>query len=221
MRLLAIDTALDCCSVGVLAGDSPVTRSVMAGRGHAEILMDMIGDALAEAGVPIGTVERIAVTVGPGSFTGLRIGIAAARGLALVTGAAVVGVGTLAAHAAAARALAGAVPVLALIAAGRGRLYGALYDDDGRERIAPAIGSADEFARLAGDGIRLAGSGAEAVAALAPAAAARIVLRDAAPDIAAVARLGAGSPPPVGPVRPLYLRPPDARPQASAALARR
>src|SRR5690606_24201137 len=131
------------------------------------------------------------------------------------------GVGTLAAHAAAVRALAGAVPVLALIAAGRGRLYGALYDADGGERIAPAIGSADEFARLAGDGIRLAGSGAEAVAALAPAAAARIVLRNAAPDIAAVARLGAASPPPVGPVRPLYLRPPDARPQASAVLARR
>jgi tRNA threonylcarbamoyl adenosine modification protein YeaZ len=221
MRLLAIDTALDCCSVGVLTARGAVTRSEVVGRGHAEILLRLVKDALAEAAVTVSDIDRIAVTVGPGSFTGLRIGIAAARGLALVTGCPVVGIGTLAAHAAAARQAQGAVPVLALITAGRGDVYGALYDGDGAVVAAPAVGPAARFAPLAGSDTWLAGSGADAVAALVPASAARVAHRVGAPDIAAVLRLGAGAPPPDGAVRPLYLRPPDARPQAAAALARR
>jgi tRNA threonylcarbamoyl adenosine modification protein YeaZ len=225
MRLLAIDTALDACSVGVTDGELLVTRSEIVGRGHAEILMGLITGALAEAGLAVSDITRIAVTVGPGSFTGLRIGIAAARGLALVTGAEVVGIGTLAVHAEEARAARGAasvaVPVLALIAAGRGEIYGARYSADGREEVPPAVAAPAYFAALIEDNVVLAGSGADAVAALAPGAERRIVHRHAAPDIAALCRLGVRAAAASGPVRPLYLRPPDAKPQAAAALARR
>jgi tRNA threonylcarbamoyl adenosine modification protein YeaZ len=221
MRLLAIDTALDACSVGVTDGELLVTRSEIVGRGHAEILMGLITGALAEAGLAVSDITRIAVTVGPGSFTGLRIGIAAARGLALVTGAEVVGIGTLAVHAEEARAMRGAVPVLALIAAGRGEIYGARYSADGREDVPPAVAAPAYFAALIEDDVALAGSGADAVAALVPGADRRIVHRHAAPDIAALCRLGVRAPAAKAPVRPLYLRPPDAKPQAAAALARR
>jgi tRNA threonylcarbamoyladenosine biosynthesis protein TsaB len=221
MRLLAIDTALDACSVGVTAGERLVTRSESVGRGHAEILMGLIAGALAEAGLAVSDITRIAVTVGPGSFTGLRIGIAAARGLALVTGAEVVGIGTLAVHAEEARAARGDVGVLALIAAGRGEIYGARYSSDGREEVPPAVAAPGHFAALVEDDVVLAGSGADAVAALVPGAERRIVHRRAAPDIAALCRLGVRALAPSAPVRPLYLRPPDAKPQAAAALARR
>jgi tRNA threonylcarbamoyl adenosine modification protein YeaZ len=221
MRLLAIDTALDACSVGVTDGDRLVTRSEIVGRGHAEILMGLITGALAEANLSAADITRIAVTVGPGSFTGLRIGIAAARGLALVTGAEVVGIGTLAVHAEEVRAERGDVRVLALIAAGRGEIYGARYSADGREEVPPAVAAPAYFAALVEDDVVLAGSGADAVAALMPGAERRIVHRHAAPDIAALCRLGVRAAAASGPVRPLYLRPPDAKPQAAAALARR
>ena len=114
MRLLAIDTTAEACSVGIHAGDPPdVLLSEVIGRGHAERLVGMIDAAMSTAGLSYQDLERIVVTVGPGSFTGVRVGIAAARGLALVTGCPAIGVGTLAVHAEAARAMAGAQPILA------------------------------------------------------------------------------------------------------------
>ena len=142
MRLLAIDTALDACSVAVVAGDRTVALSEAGDRGHAERLMAMIAETLAAAGVSLAGIERIAVTVGPGSFTGTRIGIAAARALALANGTPTVGITTLAVHAAEARPAFPDRPVLAVIAAGRGELYGMLTAADGSEAHAPAVGSA-------------------------------------------------------------------------------
>src|SRR5688572_11362625 len=102
MRVLAIDTALEACSAavpdtenGVLASE---TRSMA--RGHAEALMPLIARVMGEAKTPFADLDRIAVTTGPGSFTGLRVGIAAARGIALATGKPAFGVTTLAAFAA-------------------------------------------------------------------------------------------------------------------------
>ena len=112
MNLLAIDTALEACSVGVAVdGGSPVFVSETIGRGHAERLFGMISAAMEQAGIGYAALDRIAVTIGPGSFTGIRVGIAAARGLALVTGCPVAGIGTLAVLAESARAAAGTVPV--------------------------------------------------------------------------------------------------------------
>ena len=103
MRILAVDTALSACSVCVLdagAAAPAALRSEIMDRGHAEALMPMLADL--ERDVPGGfaAIDKIAVTVGPGSFTGLRVGLAAARAMGVGLGIPVVGVGTLAAFAA-------------------------------------------------------------------------------------------------------------------------
>ncbi len=223
MRLLAIDTAFEACSVAVAADNgAPVIRTEIVDRAHAERLMPMIEDAMGAAGLALADLDRIAVTVGPGSFTGLRIGIAAARGLALVTGADAVGVGTLAVHAEEARAEFGACPILALIAAGRGEVYGQSFTDDGSPASEPAVGPPETFVRLIAANTLIAGSGADALASvLGQEAEARTVHRRAAPDPAALLRLARAASSAGAPPRPLYLRPPDAKPQTAAAVARR
>jgi tRNA threonylcarbamoyladenosine biosynthesis protein TsaB len=218
MRLLAIDTALDACSVGVVDGDVTVSRTEIVGRGHAEILMGMIEAAMAEAKLAFADLDRIAVVVGPGSFTGLRVGIAAARGFALVTGKPAVGIGTLDVHAEEARALVGAKPVLVVNAAGRGDMYGAVFAADGGVVMPAAVGSAQIFAAHVTGEMVIAGSGADLVLAALPMDhLPAIVHRRASPDIAALCRLAlrvaaTGEAP-----RPLYLRPPDAKPQSAAS----
>jgi tRNA threonylcarbamoyladenosine biosynthesis protein TsaB len=221
MNLLAIETALDRCSVGVAAsGRPPVLVSETIGRGHAERLFGMISGAMAEAGLGFSDLDRIAVTVGPGSFTGVRVGIAAARGLALVTGCPVAGIGTLDVIAETAREIAGSLPVMAVLDAKRDEVYAQAFDAAGRPLWEPEAGPAAGFADRISVGMVLAGSGSRLVAASFPAST-RIVHEDTAPDIAALVRLGLEAPPPSGPPRPLYLRPPDARPQAAAMVARR
>ena len=223
MRLLAIDTSLEACSVGIVTDDGrAVLRSEILGRGHAERLMGMVAEAMAEAGLAFADLERIAVTVGPGSFTGLRVGIAAARGFALVTGCPAVGIGTLAVHAEAARHDIGETPILAVLAAGRGEIYGQSFAADGSAEGPVEAGPPETFARRIGANTLIAGSGADALAEiLGDEARARTVHRDAAPDIGALCRLGRAAPPPVEAPRPLYVRPPDARPQAASRIARR
>jgi tRNA threonylcarbamoyladenosine biosynthesis protein TsaB len=222
MRLLAIDTALEACSVGVVANGKTVMRSEIIGRGHAEILMGMIEDELREAALTVADLDRIAVTVGPGSFTGLRVGIAAARGLALVLGKPAVGIGTLAVHAEEARAARGLHPALAVIAAGRGEIYGAVYAADGRETLTAQAGSPEVFAAEVTDGMLIAGSGADLILAALPMdSKAEVAHRHSAPDIAALCRLALAAPAPTAAPRPLYLRAPDAKPQGSARVARR
>ena len=222
MRLLAIDTALEACAVGVVGGARDVFVSEIIGRGHAERLMGMIADAMAEAGLAYGDLDRIAVTVGPGSFTGLRVGIAAARGLALVTGAASVGIGTLAVHAESARHEIGAVPVLAVLAASRGEIYGQSFAGDGMPESPPAAAPAEAFARRIAANTLIAGSGAAALAALlGDEARARTVHERSAPDIASLCRLALSAPLAGEAPRPLYLRPPDAKPQLAGRIARR
>jgi tRNA threonylcarbamoyladenosine biosynthesis protein TsaB len=110
--------------------------------------------------------------------------------------------------------------VLAVLDARRDEVYGQLFAADGTPATEPAVGDAAMFAGLIGPDTLLAGSGAEAVAAVAGVGEARIVHRDACPDVAAVLRLGRAAPPSVAPPRPLYLRPPDARPQAGSVARR-
>jgi tRNA threonylcarbamoyladenosine biosynthesis protein TsaB len=105
MLVLGIDTSAEACAVAVVADGAVLAR---AGRemthGHAEALMPIVAEAMAAAGRALGDVGLVAVTVGPGSFTGVRTGIAAARGIALGAGARAVGVSSLAAVAAGALA---------------------------------------------------------------------------------------------------------------------
>src|ERR1041385_4743872 len=102
MRILAIDTALEACSAAVIDTEHGrvATESQPMDRGHAEAVMPLIGRVMRQADMPFTALDRIGVTTGPGSFTGLRVGIAAARGIALSTGKPAFGVTTLAAFAA-------------------------------------------------------------------------------------------------------------------------
>lgn len=221
MNLVCIDTALEACSVGVIAGDQRIFRSEVVGRGHAELLMGLIEAAMAEARLAWTDVERIAVTVGPGSFTGLRVGIAAARGLALVTGAPALGIGTLAIHAETVRHEIGQTPVLVVLAAGRGEIYGQSFAADGAEEGPPAAAAPEVFARRIAGNTLIAGSGAAAlIEILGEEARARTVHERSAPDIAALCRLALVTPPTGESPRPLYLRPPDAKPQTAGRIAR-
>jgi len=222
MRLIAIDTSWEACSVGVIADGRTLTRSEIVRRGHAEILMGMIEDALTAAQLAVADLDRIAVTVGPGSFTGLRVGIAAARGLALVLGKVAIGIGTLAVDAEEARAANGARAVLAALAAGRGEIYGAIYAADGSEMLSPRTASAEVLAAEVTDGMLIAGSGADLILAALPMdTTAQIAHRHSAPDVAALCRLALAAPEATASPRPLYLRPPDAKPQAAARIAHR
>src|SRR5471030_369737 len=103
MLILAIDTALDACAAAVLDTDTGqliAVESQPMKRGHAEALMPLIARVMKQAELPFAALDRIAVTTGPGSFTGLRVGLSAARGIALATGKPAVGLSTLAAFAA-------------------------------------------------------------------------------------------------------------------------
>src|SRR6185436_6170923 len=115
MKLLAIDTAANLCAACVFDGDAGrelgrASRDI--GKGHAEVLMDVIGEALAGAGVTYADLGAIAVAVGPGSFTGIRVGVSAARGLALALKIPSVGVNALEALAFEARQTLGPQPVM-------------------------------------------------------------------------------------------------------------
>ena len=202
-------------------GAHQVLKSEIIGRGHAERLMGMIDAAMAEAGLAFTDLDRVAVTVGPGSFTGLRVGIAATRGLALVSGSPTVGIGTLAVHAETARHEIGEAPVLAVLAAGRGEIYGQSFAADGTPDGPPEAAPAETFARRIAANTLIAGSGAAALAEiLGDEARARTVHTRSAPDIASLCRLGAAAPAAREAPRPLYLRPPDAKPQLAGRVAR-
>jgi tRNA threonylcarbamoyl adenosine modification protein YeaZ len=227
MRVLAIDTALEACSVALLDTAQPdraVLESQPMTRGHAEALMPMIARVFNRAAVDANQIDRVAVTVGPGSFTGLRVGIAAARGIALAAGKPAVGLTTLASYAAPLIAENDAVPVVVAIDARHGHVYLQVFGAGGLTLVKPAVLHAGEAARLARGGPpQLVGTGAELLACAWPAGERLPVLVSdrRAPDIDWVARLGAAAPVTGAPPKPLYLRAPDAQPQEAAQLGRR
>lgn len=217
MILLALDTALGACSACLFDMES---REVLAravepmDKGHAERLMPMVAEMAEQAGISPQACGRFVATVGPGSFTGLRVALSAARAMATVTGGEVVGVSTLSALAAPWLAQGAAIAVA--IDARHDHVYCALVDAAGRALAEPAYRSARDFAELAAAiPSRLVGSGAALVAAHWPKGTAAAVATDPAgyPDIEWVARLGAAADPALAPPLPLYLKPPDAKPQ--------
>ncbi len=100
MKILAIDTALEACSAAVYDSEAERTLSFISHdmrRGHAEALIPIISDAMKAANLEFSELDRIATTIGPGSYTGLRVGISAAKGISLASGKPAVGITTLAA----------------------------------------------------------------------------------------------------------------------------
>jgi tRNA threonylcarbamoyl adenosine modification protein YeaZ len=227
MRVLAIDTALEACSAAVLdteQGGISARESLPMVRGHAEALLPLIARVMDSAGLEFAALDRIAVTTGPGSFTGLRVGIAAARGIALAAGKPAVGLSTLAAYAAPLIAADDTVPVVAVIDARHDHVYLQVFGPGGRTVVTSRVASLREALRAAATGApRLIGTAAEMLAAAWPAGqrAPRLVDARRAPDVDWVARLGAAATDTGVPPKPLYLRAPDAQPQNAAQLARR
>ncbi|QRG08186.1 tRNA (adenosine(37)-N6)-threonylcarbamoyltransferase complex dimerization subunit type 1 TsaB [Xanthobacter dioxanivorans] len=227
MYVLAIDTALGACSAAVLdtEADAIVSGdSLLMERGHAEALIPLVEQVMAAAGLDFEHLARIAVTIGPGSFTGLRVGLSAARGFGLTANRPVVGVTTLAALAAPYLAQDDAVPVVSAIDARHGHVYLQMFGVGARTLIAARVTSVREAARSVAIGaVRLVGSGAQLVAdAWPPSEQEPLSVDDAAAaDVAWVARLGAVADPEAAEPRPLYLRAPDAKPQDKARIARR
>jgi len=227
MRVLAIDTALEACAAAVLDTESGAVaahESLPMLRGHAEALMPLVKRVMERAGLTFTQLDRVAVTTGPGSFTGLRVGIAAARGIGLASGKPVVGLSTLAAFAAPFIAADDALPVAAAIDARHGQVYLQVFGPGGRTIVAPRICSLREALRAAaGGGPRLTGTAAAMLAAAWPKGERppSHVDQRSAPDIDWVARLGAAADEKAAPPKPLYLRAPDAQPQNASQLARR
>ncbi len=221
--ILAIDTALDATSVCVLGrGDTvPVAAETLPMRaGHAEALLPMVDRIVSRHG-GFEAVERVAVTIGPGSFTGIRIGVAAARAIGLACDVPVVGVSSLAALAAPAIAGGRLLPVIAAIDARHGNVYVQSFGFGGATLLGPVLMSAANAARAFGRGpLRLVGSGAAAIAAEASplGIGTDLDLDNPLPDIAFVARLGFLADPGTALPRPLYLKAPDAKPPVASAL---
>jgi tRNA threonylcarbamoyladenosine biosynthesis protein TsaB len=217
MLILAIDTALDACAAGVLdtdAGKLIAHQSQAMKRGHAEALMPLIARVMKEPGISFATLDRIAVTTGPGSFTGLRVGLSAARGIALAAGKPVVGLTTLTAYAAPVVSQNGEQPVISAIDARHDQVYFQVVSGDGSSLIQPRVGSVDEALDAARFGApHLVGNAAQILADRWPADVPPPFKVDPqpAPDITWVAWLGAAVSPDTAPARPFYLRAPDAK----------
>ncbi|MBV9044956.1 MAG: tRNA (adenosine(37)-N6)-threonylcarbamoyltransferase complex dimerization subunit type 1 TsaB [Alphaproteobacteria bacterium] len=208
MKLLAIDTALGACSVAILDGDTVLAhRLVLMDRGHAEALAPMVEDAMAEAKLAFAVLSRLAVTTGPGTFTGQRVGLAFMRGLRVALHKPLTGISTLAAMGEAALAETKLPTAAALHDARRDEVYLQLV---GAQINGPEVLTfSDAVAKIASLGnLALAGTAAPAAKEKLPRATLSSIRQ---PDALWVARLAQRVPASDTPPKPLYLRAPDAK----------
>jgi tRNA threonylcarbamoyladenosine biosynthesis protein TsaB len=192
-------------------------------RGHAEAVMPLIARVMDEAACEFADLNRVAVTVGPGSFTGLRVGISAARGIALAAGRPAIGLSTLSALAAPHVAARTGDTIIAAIDARNEQVYFQVFAPNGTTIVTPRLDRLRAAVRAVPVGPTvITGSGARLVAAHWPSGSPLPRVEEhAAPDIGWIARLGAAAQDEGAPPKPLYLRRPDARPQDAGRLPRR
>jgi tRNA threonylcarbamoyladenosine biosynthesis protein TsaB len=230
MSILAFDTCMPACSAAVLRGDSGKAQLFRVyeqrERGHAEAIVPMILDVMAQAQIGFGELDRLAVTVGPGSFSGVRIGVATARGLALASGLPVARATTLEVMARQVIVGGGHGQAQCLgIAhdARRGEVYLGLFDRGGAPLSEPiVVGIDDALNLLPHSGVVVAGNGGPllAEAAMKSGRILATVLPDLLPDAGQLAEMAGALPVSTEPLRPLYLRAPDAKPQTAQILLR-
>ncbi|MBZ9762032.1 tRNA (adenosine(37)-N6)-threonylcarbamoyltransferase complex dimerization subunit type 1 TsaB [Mesorhizobium sp. CA8] len=222
MKLLAIDCAASLCAACVYdagAGEELGREVRDLGKGHAEHLMAVIETALQAGGIGYPDLDALTVSVGPGSFTGLRVGVSAARGLALALKIPAIGVTTLDALAVEGASAFPGRAVLAALDAGREEIHAALYDEVLAEAYGPSVVTLSGATTMAVNAEAvLVGTAAPQIAEMADRA------FDTGPvaataDIATYARLASIRGPGEKP-KPLYLRGADAKPQAGFILPR-
>ncbi|WP_137153900.1 tRNA (adenosine(37)-N6)-threonylcarbamoyltransferase complex dimerization subunit type 1 TsaB [Rhizobium sp. FKL33] len=214
MRLLLIDTSGPVCAAAIYdaeAGSLLSQRSEMIGKGHAELLPVMVDEIVAESGVPLADLDRVAVTVGPGSFTGIRVGVAMARGFGVALGKPVVGVSTLRIVAESVLEIGPPAPVMAVLDAKREEVYGQVFSPAGEALTDPvaydyagAQAAASRFQAItvgSGAGL-LTGGDADGADAFPLAVIGRIASRADEDEQAS----------------PLYIRGADAKPQTGFAV---
>ncbi len=226
MRILAIDTSCGAASAAIVEAGRVEPHAVATRkmtRGHAEALAPMIDEVGRQVEGGFASLDRIAVTIGPGSFTGIRVGLALARAMGLALGVPAVGVPTLVAFAAPLLSEPRPGIIAAAIDARHGAVYFQLFEASGRPLGPSRCDTLRECVRGIGAGpALLAGDAAGLVAAEAHRSGLPYDLAAAAdaPDIVAVARIGLALDPAQNPARPLYVKPPDARPNLAEPIAR-
>lgn len=214
MKILSLDTAMAACSAAVIDTESPLPLAeayVAMERGHAEAMPPMVAEVMAASGLAFSDINRIAVTTGPGTFTGVRIGLAFARGLGLALGIPVIGIDSLSAIAANETALAA---LLVISDARNNEVYAAQFDAERKLISGPEVTTA----ALASEGLSpdtlVLGTAASALVAAAGGTGFASSTASPLPVAARFARLAASALP--GPMpAPLYLRAPDAKQQSA------
>lgn len=215
MKILSLDTAMAACSVAVVDRDHPLPLAEAfhaMERGHAEALAPMVAKVMQAAGLSFAGIDRIAVTAGPGTFTGVRIGLSFARGLGLARGIPVIGIDSLSAIAANETA---ARPVMVATDARNGEVYAASFDEERRIIMAPQLSTVSQAHEMALPGALVIGSAKQAII---EASGRSDLLASSAGDLPVAARFArlAALRPDEGMPLPLYLRAPDAKPQGAS-----
>lgn len=218
LKILAVDTATEACSAALLVGDTLFSRWEEAPRDHTRKILPMVQAVLEDAGITLSDLDAIAFGRGPGSFTGVRIGISVAQGLAFGAGVPLIGISTLAAMAQGAYRLDGAEQVLTAIDARMNEVYFGRYElIDGRmqlvgdEVVSDPAALVDARGKQAGP-VTCVGTGfetyGETLSAIADELAVSQVRFPAAEDMLPLARAAwlAGEAVPVEQATPVYLR---------------
>ncbi|WP_421204933.1 tRNA (adenosine(37)-N6)-threonylcarbamoyltransferase complex dimerization subunit type 1 TsaB [Aeromonas sp. 601027] len=218
LKILAVDTATEACSAALLVGDKLFSRWEEAPRDHTRKILPMVQAVLEDAGISLSDLDAIAFGRGPGSFTGVRIGISVAQGLAFGAGVPLIGISTLAAMAQGAYRLDGAEQVLTAIDARMNEVYFGRYElIDGRmqlvgdEVVSEPAALVDARGKLTGP-VTCVGTGfetyGETLSGLADELAVSQVRFPAAEDMLPLARDAwlAGEAVPVEQATPVYLR---------------
>ncbi len=220
--ILAIDTAAAQCAVAIVAGERVHTMVEPQQRGQSERLMPLIVEVTSEAGMTMSDLGAIAVTTGPGSFTGLRVGLAASHGLASALGIPAIGIDSFSAFAASLPDELAKHDLAVIVQSRRAELYWRLITRNGEAPGEPAVNLAAEIkSQLERRDVLLCGDGCETLRTLLPSH--KACLQSPGPDPVAIARLGlqrleAGLP--AGLPVALYIRPPDAKLPGGTAAGR-
>lgn len=220
MITLTIDTASLNCAVAIMKNGVPLVRvSEKLGKGHAEKLIGQIVAATEEAKISLQMIDRIVVNIGPGSFTGVRIGVATARALALALQKPAIGVSSLEAIAFEAQKKIKKDHVIALIDAGRDMVYRQDFDENLRPMNSARVQNSKDVIDTIDDKAVLAGPFAETIGEMTEIKK-NAIFSIEAPDVISFAILSEEKMPDTSP-KPLYLRDADAKPQTGFALARK